>query len=381
MPYKPSESSYLCCWNENVNSLLEQTKPAPYLFTQLADLLTMLGMAREAAIARTWTIIEPDEQNWKSHLKSWNHQLLNPDEVQELDSRTDLATGLTVVDELVKTSRLGEAIGLMKTLTENNNLAPHLCNKLGFLYEKQGDDWTAETWYRTSLHSQTTQPRVWLMLASCLLRQEAAAEALECVDYALKLHPNHPWGLKLRDRALGRIGAFLTISELKDSNKNLNAVTSALEDQVKTNISVEAKFALFSLLGNDKLTTVCIHKESLMLLSSLCEALNSPTRSHLVNVIAYQASQQEKMKLKNIGICNLICSAEYTLKRIDVNPSLVIFAPPSGGLPRCPVHLQVILNANPCAIIYKDSTLCLDQFEWLKSMRLYDLGEWRLIAP
>jgi tetratricopeptide (TPR) repeat protein len=348
-------------WNKAFSSLLSSTEPSEPQFLQLADQLTGLGMAREAATARSWTYLPPSQQDLRNTLLRWDGLIRNPLVVRQLDSRSQQASLLQHVQELADQSRLDDALYLLETLARQNAFAPHLCNKLGFLYEQRGDHWMAERWYRTSLNTQPLQLQTWLMLASVLLKQHAADEALECVQKALNLHVSHPWGLKLQARALEHLRSFpRTTPQLQSPGP----------------MPLSALMLIRSRLAQFQRSVWAIGPGSLSALFWLEDLVKSGPSPPDLTIIACSPEPAIQDALTSLGFHVKGCLPLYHLANAEP-PGLLVLS--LEQLPGCPRLLSSILIGASTAVLHRSQDLILNTRAYCTTVAIFD--DWVLSSP
>ena len=192
-------------------------------FLALAQTFMGLGMAAEAAQCHSWGLLPPAEEVWRPAMLRWRQRLgaadpLNPAAGPFLSERKEavMTDELMAIQALIDGGDLRTACARLTRLSHDSQLNPQLCNRAAMLHSAIGDPWEAERWYRTSLVQEGTQVQPWLALAACLLEQRASDEALEAAAIGLGLHPAHPWGLKLRQRALEDLQAHRSLRHLHE---------------------------------------------------------------------------------------------------------------------------------------------------------------------
>lgn len=190
-------------------------------FLALAQTFMGLGMAAEAALCHGWGLLPPADEVWRPAVLRWRQRLGAEDRLAPaagaapFERRESLvADELTAIQALIDGGDLRTACARLTQLSHDSQLNPLLCNRAAMLHAAMGDPWEAERWYRTSLVQEGTQVQPWLALAACLLEQCASDEALEAAAIGLELHPGHPWGLKLRQRALEALRAHSSLRHL-----------------------------------------------------------------------------------------------------------------------------------------------------------------------
>lgn len=330
-------------------------------FEALADLLSALGMASESAQARSWTLVPPPHQEWQQQLQRWDQSLRNPLAIQHLNTRSDQAAALQHVEHLLDQGMTREALVILETLAADNQYPAHLCNKLGYLHERNRDYWQAERWYRTSLHANPTQVQTWCTLAACLLQQEAADEALECAQQALALHPNHPWPLKLQQRALLKLGASSQLAGLKQRNllplEELPQADPWLHRQSQDPFArrdpaipdLAALMALRSCLSERNPQIWAIGAESLALLHWLGQhglAHGQPTP---VQHFGGFASEAERSQLEQTGLRCPPSLPLYRMRELSGPPALLVVS--LQHLPGCPLPIGTRLHNSATALL------------------------------
>lgn len=200
---------------------LDQESPD---FEALAAFFMSHGYGSDAARCQTWSLLPPSPAVWTVQRQRWLDQIqLVPDAplprtegVQPERFAGRVEADLQAIQRLVEAGQTAAACARIADLSHESQLAPHLCNRTAMLYASLGLAWEAERWYRTSLVQQHNQPQCWFALARLLLQQEACDEALEAATIGLEIHPDHPWGLKLRQRALEGLGAFKALHHLSE---------------------------------------------------------------------------------------------------------------------------------------------------------------------
>ena len=345
-----------------ISSLLSVSEPSETQFLQLADQLTGLGMAREAAMARSWAFLPPSRQELRNALLRWDGLIRNPLAVKQLDSRSQQAPLLKHVQELVDQSRLDDALHLLETVARQNALAPHLCNKLGYLYEYRGDHWMAECWYRTSLNTQPLQVQTWLMLASVLLKQQAADEALECAQQALKLHHSHPWGLKLQARAMDHLcSGPQTLSELRSPGSlplpALMLLSATFAEQHQRSVLA---------IGPGSLS-------ALFWLEELARAGPAPLELTIMGCALEPAMQDA---LTSMGFHLKGCMPLYHLATVET-PDLLVLS--LDRLPGCSRLLSPVLVGASTPVLYRHQDLILNSSDFSSTVAISD--DWILSSP
>ncbi|MFW6731917.1 MAG: hypothetical protein ACODUE_09330 [Synechococcus sp.] len=223
------------------------------LCSALADLLLREGWTAEAARWRTFSLIPSTVSEREEALEQARVRLGNrPDSiVPESLTAADLTPGWRDLLEYLRQNRhapipqqlLRDALLdvpppepvqlgmadlclaldhdmasqlILHRLVANTGLAPSACNRLGLLAFRQGNNWLAERWFRTSLHQDVNQAVVWFELSRVLRLQRQHDEALEAAEAGLGFRPDHPWGLKLRVRILLEIGGWRTLQALEE---------------------------------------------------------------------------------------------------------------------------------------------------------------------
>ncbi len=91
-----------------------------------------------------------------------------------------------------------ERLALEKAIQINPDLAVAQ-NQLGFLASKTGDSQTAEKHFREAVRAAPSFTEAWVNLAAALGLQSRFPEAQEAVSSALRLDPNNPQALLLRE--------------------------------------------------------------------------------------------------------------------------------------------------------------------------------------
>lgn len=190
-------------------------------FEVLAAQLQGCGMAAEAALCHSWSLLPPSAELWQQKRSSWLQRIAGggPEEAPAQAAGPEggeaaVAAELEAIQAQLDGGDVAAACARIARLSHSNALAPHLCNRAAMLHTRLGDWWQAERWYRTSLVQLAGQPQCWFALASLLLRQQACDEALEAASVGLQLEPDHPWGLKLRQHALAGLQAEQTLQHL-----------------------------------------------------------------------------------------------------------------------------------------------------------------------
>lgn len=202
---------------------LEQLLNAePVDFAALAGELMARGMAAEAALCHSWSLLPPSAELWWQKRRRWMERIggleveAEPGPVAAVSEPGEAAVAaeLEAIQALLEGGELAAACGRITRLSHAQQLSPHLCNRAAMLHTRLGDCWEAERWYRTSLVQLGAQPQCWFALANLLLRQQAWDEALEAATVGLQLEAAHPWGLKLRQHALVGLRADQTLRQL-----------------------------------------------------------------------------------------------------------------------------------------------------------------------
>lgn len=210
----------------SLDVLLEAVVADPESFDaygKVADTLMSLGYAAEGARWRSFGLHPPPPQRLKRSIRELRRLLPGSTSVagspgipalRRVQNTDDPERILEIVQGLLESGDLHRARVHLRTLAHRQNLTPALCNRVGMLEERAGEYRQAEAWYRISLRQIPAQHMVWFPLAKVLLEQQAWDEALAAAEQGLRLSPGHPWGLKLRTKALAATGAIETLTLL-----------------------------------------------------------------------------------------------------------------------------------------------------------------------
>lgn len=205
-------------------------------FEKLADALMAYGYAGQGARWRCWALQPPPAGQLRRSIEELRRLLSGTEDAAgspaEPHFRPIVNSGdperiLGAVQKLLETGDLDKARVFLRTLAHKEHLPPALCNRVGMLEERAGEFRQAEWWYRISLRKIPAQHMVWFPLAKVLLEQQAWDEALAAAEQGLRLSSDHPWGLKLRTKALEATGAVETLTHLASHGGVADEVLSA----------------------------------------------------------------------------------------------------------------------------------------------------------
>jgi len=361
-------------------------------FSDLADCLMAAGMAAEASRCRAWGLLEPPELEWKEAIREWNsvfqeadkslgQACSEPNTNPASTSRDPEQIELMQVKALVDQGRLQEACDQLGRLSHQKGLPPNLCNRMAMLLEQKGDFWESESWYRTSLSSQTQQPSAWFALAANLLNQHVADEALEASQIGLELHPRHPWGLKLRQRSLMELKAGFDLDQLQIDQQLPFPIDPETLEALKQepswsefNLSLPERLAWRHALRKSSSTVWTISLQSPAILERLAslELFGSDLR-----VMAFGCANAERFhqSLASLSFHLDAFGPTYQMRQCLAEPGLAII-----GLSKqncCPLALATCLNNPAIALLVRDGEI----MEPPGRHRLLDVADWTLWVP
>ena len=193
---------------------VELDPSCPETYEAIADQLMAKGYGAEAARWRSWSLLQPVNDNLNSAIAALKE--LSIGQPSLLDKTEQI---LNQAQQLYSQGFLQQAKDLLESLAFSNSLPAAICNRVGMLEAQLGDHWRAESWYRTSLLQQAAQPQVWFAITRLLLNQSSWDEAIETVEQGLIFSPKHPWGLKLRMQALQLSKGWRTLALLDSKNE------------------------------------------------------------------------------------------------------------------------------------------------------------------
>lgn len=332
-------------------------------FAAIAATLMGLGLAAEAARCHGWSLLPPGEAEWRQALQGWSQrigcqQAEAPDSTiqQHLNpAAADLEVELQAIQGLMDAGDLPAACERMTRLSHSSALPANLCNRAGMLHAALGDHWQAERWYRTSLVQQQAQVQPWLGLAGALLQQQAFDEALEAVQVALNLYPDHPWGLKLQQHALQGLGArqvLLRLAELGQLPFGLEALPTAhspgFDAASAPALGLSDKLRLQPLLQAEPLRLWVVGAGGHQLLQWLAQQRLLPCRCH-VQVFADPDADLHRLATPEGTTLELEPSLPlYRLRQQQALPAFTILTFP--GRTACPQAIGPLL-AHPAPLL------------------------------
>lgn len=223
-------------------------------YEAIADQLMAKGYGAESARWRSWSLLQPVNNNLNSAIAALKELSLGKPSL--LDKTGQI---LNQAQQLYSQGLLQQAKDLLESLAFTNSLPAAICNRVGMLEALLGDHWRAESWYRTSLLQQAAQPQVWFAITRLLLNQSSWDEAIETVEQGLAFSPKHPWGLKLRMQALQLSKGWYSLAlldskeelpQLDQRHGPLTAGRSFQCKKIKLELSLQEKLYLRSLLVN-----------------------------------------------------------------------------------------------------------------------------------
>lgn len=224
------------------------------IYEAIADQLMAKGYGAEAARWRSWSLVQPINNNLNSAIAALKELSLGKPGL--LDKTKQI---LNQAQQFYDQGLLQQAKDSLESLAFTNSLPAAICNRVGMLEAQFGDHWRAESWYRTSLLQQAAQPQVWFAITRLLLNQSSWDEAIETVEQGLAFSPKHPWGLKLRMQALQLSKGWRSLAlldskeELPQLDQRHGLLTSGRSFQckkLKLDLNLQEKLYLRSLLVN-----------------------------------------------------------------------------------------------------------------------------------
>ena len=319
-------------------------------------------MAAEAATCHSWSLLPPDPALWQPALRNWKRRIGAAEPLASAPpaaaDRSDGAVEaeLQAIQALFEAGDAAAACGRITRLSHASDLPPHLCNRAAMLHASSGDFWQAERWYRTSLVQQAAQVQPWFGLAAVLLRQGACDEALEAAAVGLSHHPDHPWGLKLRQHALQGLHAPLTLRHLADQGKlpfalgksELPEAVGFVAPAASDTISLREKLLLQSLLHADPLLIWCVGPSSHGLVPWLAMQRLLPSETR-VQVFADPDADHCDLSDLATGIVIEASQPMYRIRQVSTEPNLTILGPSATNA--CPlITAHLIAMASPLLI-------------------------------
>jgi hypothetical protein len=306
----------------------------------MAQTFMGLGMAAEAAMCHGWGLLPPAEEIWRPAVLRWRQRLGAPDPLDPAagEAPTErqeslVADELNAIQAFIDGGELRTACARLTQLSHDSQLNPLLCNRAAMLHAAVGDPWEAERWYRTSLVQECTQVQPWLALAACLLEQRASDEALEAAAIGLELHPAHPWGLKLRQKALEDLQAHRSLRHLHEHGLLPFGLTTAEEPShglatadAFAGIELEQKLLLQRLLAAGPPVIRCVGPGAHRMISWLAEEGILPA-GYRVQVFADPDADHCDQPVDQALAVIESNLPRYRLRGLQPAPALTILAP------------------------------------------------------
>jgi hypothetical protein len=345
--------------DQSIEGLLQGDPPD---FQALAEAFMGMGMAAEAARCHGWDLLTPSDEIWRPVVSAWRQRLgADPGPATAAPTAADqrdaaMTTELETIQGLLDRGEMTAACARITQLSHVSNLSPNLCNRAAMLHAGIGDFWEAERWYRTSLVQQEAQVQPWFGLAAVLLRQGACDEALEAAAVGLSHHPDHPWGLKLRQHALQGLHAPLTLRHLADQGKlpfalgksELPEAVGFVTPAASDTISLREKLLLQSLLHADPLLIWCVGPSSHGLVPWLAMQRLLPSETR-VQVFADPDADHCDLSDLATGIVIEASQPMYRIRQVSTEPNLTILGPSATNA--CPlITAHLIAMASPLLI-------------------------------
>lgn len=345
---------------QRIEALLNAEPPD---FSALADAFMGLGMAAESALCHGWSLLTPGEELWRPAVQLWTERIADRAPLAQpqtpapsIADRQEAAMEieLKAIQALLEGGDAAAACARITRLSHNSNLPPHLCNRAAMLHTTVGDFWEAERWYRTSLVQQPAQVQPWLALASVLLRQGAFDEALEAAGIGLQQHPDHPWGLKLRQHSLEGLQASSTLRHLADRGElpfglpgSQDAAPPPPSPGPTWPLTLQQKLRLQRLLAGDRCHIWCLGPGAHRILLDLASQRLLPEQTR-VQVFADPDADLQHPDDRQ-GITFEPSRPAYVIRHQDSIPHLAIVTTISSQA--CPLITgQVIAQAAPLLI-------------------------------
>ncbi|MEI8250455.1 MAG: hypothetical protein WCF98_04730 [Synechococcus sp. ELA057] len=356
-------------------------------FQALAQTLMGCGMAAEAATCHSWSLLPPDPALWQQALRNWKRRIGVTEPLASAPpaaaDRSDGAAEaeLQAIQALFEAGDASAACARITRLSHDSSLPPHLCNRAAMLHASSGDFWQAERWYRTSLVQQAAQVQPWFGLAAALQQQGACDEALEAASTGLGQHPDHPWGLKLRQHALQALGARQTLRRLADEGQLPFPLPPDQQEPAQgfaaiahfNTLALRHKLQLQAMLQGEPRRIWCVGPASFKVLQWLDAQGILPSGTHV------QVFADPDADLQPLGADGPAWQKEpslplYRLRHQESPPGLTILAPTRNAA--CPLVIAELFKT--------DIPLLVDRRLELSPPRHHEVmgcEHWRLLTP
>lgn len=357
------------------------------LCEELAQRLLAQGQAAPAARWQGWSLVPPDRDRLLKGLGEATFLLLpteramsgsaGPTAWQALATHLDegaapelleaavravlaeplpsRALVLSSCDRLLEAGSPQASLGLLALLLEQGETDTALCNRLAWSHRAINDVGRAELWCRRSLAIETAQPLMWFQLARLLVEGGSHDEGLECAEAGLLFAPSHPWGLKLRARALATVGGWRTFDRLRElqavpPDETFMAQLASLRPPARTGLArqrpaelpLDLRLRLRGLLRGLKGPALLVHGRSAEALVWLAAMEVLPKGLQVLPV----ASRDPLRVAENLASAGLAVAAEqscHALWQLE-QADLVVLERPSGR--RLPLGLGPWLSSS-----------------------------------
>ncbi len=382
------------------------------LCEQLAQRLLAQGQAGPAARWQGWSLVPPDRERLLKGLGEATLLLLStqrtisastgPTAWQELTRHLDEGAGpaplaaavraalaeplptralvLSSCDRLLAAGSPQASLGLLARLLAQGEPDTALCNRLAWSHRAIDDAGRAELWCRRSLAIETAQPLMWFQLARLLVEGSTHDEALECAEAGLRFAPSHPWGLKLRARALATVGGWRTLERLSElqalpDDEAFMLGLARLRPSARTGLArrrpadppLDLRLRLRGLLRGLKGPALLVHGRSAEALVWLA-AMELLPLGLQVQPVASRDPLRVAETLAAVGLAVTGERSRHALWQLD-RADLVVLERPSGC--RLPLHLGPWLRSS--ALVLAPAGLV-----WLPERQIGRLGGWEL---